>query len=558
MTDSSNSIPKTPVWKAPGPGSWVQDRSHGPGNMTPLFRRIASEHTAPAYREAMEELGGPIDSIDLQFVNGSMYRRLIPLVGARFDTGKLPPRPVMWLACRLHPKFRAREKRSAEAWANKGFLAPIADWETRERGEWIAANRDLQSVEPLDLDDADLAAHLARLDDHLVAGWLRHHRLHANDLGPIGDLLVHAEKWGMDIIEVMSLLRGSSPATNEAEHFGQNIANALRAGGVDPAAVTSIEEIQSVPTAAKALDDYLDVFGWRLVSSYDIEGQTLGEMPRMVCAIVRASAEPSAHEIDHTAAEAIMRAKADDPQLFDELLATARRAYGLRDDNGPLTWEWPAGLMRRAYLAAGTRLAASGRLSSADHVFELDAPELTAVLRGSTQLPAADVADRAVYRSWEGTADGPDFLGAPPPPNPDITAMTPSLERTMGVTLAAVTLLEPDPDRPEKELTGLGIGEGTYQAVARVVDDANTAFDLMEPGDILVATFTAPSFNAVLSIAGGVIVQEGGLLSHAAVLARELAIPAVVGCQGAMSRISSGDIVEIDPDSGSVRIVEAA
>ena len=71
--------------------------------------------------------------------------------------------------------------------------------------------------------------------------------------------------------------------------------------------------------------------------------------------------------------------------MFDELLDGARRAYGLRDDNGPLTAEWPMGLVRRAYLEAGRRLATSGRLQQASHVFELDAADLAAVLRGAAQ-----------------------------------------------------------------------------------------------------------------------------------------------------------------------------
>jgi pyruvate,water dikinase len=80
----------------------------------------------------------------------------------------------------------------------------------------------------------------------------------------------------------------------------------------------------------------------------------------------------------------------------------------------------------------------------------------------------------------------------------------------------------------------------------------------MEPGDVLVAPWTAPSFNAVLSIAGGVVVQEGGLLCHAAVMARELGIPAVVGCAGAMTAIHSGDRIEVDPGTGTVRVLQRA
>ena len=62
----------------------------------------------------------------------------------------------------------------------------------------------------------------------------------------------------------------------------------------------------------------------------------------------------------------------------------------------------------------------------------------------------------------------------------------------------------------------------------------------------------------MLAIAGGIVVQEGGLLSHAAVMARELGIPAVIGCRRAMELIGDGDLIEIDAAAGEVSVVERA
>ena len=77
----------------------------------------------------------------------------------------------------------------------------------------------------------------------------------------------------------------------------------------------------------------------------------------------------------------------------------------------------------------------------------------------------------------------------------------------------------------------------------------------IEPGDILVAAWTAPTYNAVLAAVSGVVVQEGGLLCHAAVMARELGIPAVVGAAEAMTAIADGDDIEVDPVAGTVRVL---
>jgi pyruvate,water dikinase len=566
------------TWEAPGPGSWICDRSHTSASPTPLYRRIITEHTAPTYREVFERFGGAIATIDMQFVNGDMYRRLVPLIGADHDKGKMPPRPLLWLVSRLHPAMRRRNRTATRVMDTRGFLADIDHWTTTERFEWIDANRALQDVDVAALDDATLAAHLGDLDDQLVRGWHRHHELHANDLGPIGDLLAHAQRWGLDPTATMGLLEGGSPATAAAAEHGRTMADAVRQGGVDPATVTTLEAIRAVPEGAAALDDYLGLFGWRLVSDYDIEGLTLHELPDAVCAIVRRAAAVSQSDADSgdgghgdteaaiegreggsdlAQREAELRAQADDPALFDELIDSARRAYGLRDDNGPLTWAWPAGLTRRAYLEAGRRLAASGRVDDPTHVFELDIPELAALLEGADAPTSSEIVARAEHRAWEATVRGPDVLGAPPV-EPDTSALPSGLRRLMDVILAATTMLEPERRSEPTALSGLGIGAAPYTGTARVASDPAQAVAEMQPGDVLVAAWTAPSFNAVLSIAGGVVVQEGGLLCHAAVMARELGIPAIIGCNQAMTELHSGDQVQVDPVAGEVRVLARA
>jgi pyruvate,water dikinase len=79
----------------------------------------------------------------------------------------------------------------------------------------------------------------------------------------------------------------------------------------------------------------------------------------------------------------------------------------------------------------------------------------------------------------------------------------------------------------------------------------------MEPGDVLVARFTVPTFNTVLAMAGAVVVEHGGLLCHAAVIARELGIPGVVGAAAATTAIPDGATVEVDPVTGTVSVVSS-
>ena len=64
-----------------------------------------------------------------------------------------------------------------------------------------------------------------------------------------------------------------------------------------------------------------------------------------------------------------------------------------------------------------------------------------------------------------------------------------------------------------------------------------------------------PTFNSVLAMAGGVVTEGGGLLSHTAVIARELGIAAVIGVRGALSDIPDGAEIELDPVEGTVTVV---
>ncbi|MEM9609830.1 MAG: PEP-utilizing enzyme [Actinomycetota bacterium] len=541
-------------FEPPGPGTWEHDASHSPAAPTPVFRHVAAVSATTAYRDVFERFGAPLQTLDVRFVHGQMYRRMVPLVGAD-RSGPPPPGPVLWLAARLHPAFRARERVARRELEVKSFLEPMDDWERHERQAWIDRNLALQGEAIDRLDDVALADHVTRVVAHNLEGWTRHHVLHGTDMGPIGDLLAHTNRWGLDPVEVMEQLRGASPATVETARLAAGISEALRAAGVDPAAVSDLDEVRSASSdAAIRLDEYLERFGWRIVTSYDIEGLTVGELPGATVALIRAGGHA---ELDRPPVGPLRAAvPADDRADFDELLTNARRAYGLRDDNGPLTAEWPMGLIRRAFLEAGDRLAASGRISDAAHVFELDGDELASML-GEGSAPSADeLGERADRRRWEAALDAPAVLGpdvAPPPSS----LLPPGMRRMVEAVETAVELLEPERvDRPA--LHGLGLGEEPVIGRARVAHRPEDVLATFEPGDVLVAAWTAPTYNTVLAAAGGIVVQEGGLLCHAAVMARELDLPAVIGATDAMSAISDGDIVEVDPVRGVVRIVEAA
>eukprot|EP01006_Ploeotia_vitrea_P023883 TRINITY_DN56559_c0_g1_i1.p1 TRINITY_DN56559_c0_g1~~TRINITY_DN56559_c0_g1_i1.p1 ORF type:complete len:956 (-),score=413.39 TRINITY_DN56559_c0_g1_i1:87-2789(-) len=109
--------------------------------------------------------------------------------------------------------------------------------------------------------------------------------------------------------------------------------------------------------------------------------------------------------------------------------------------------------------------------------------------------------------------------------------------------------------KPRKfvEHFGLGSSPGTATGAARVIHSLSESH-LVRKGDVLVTTFTNASWTPVFSLISGVVLEQGGMLSHAAVLCRELRIPCVSQVSRAKQRIVSGSMVTIDGNRGQVQV----
>lgn len=97
---------------------------------------------------------------------------------------------------------------------------------------------------------------------------------------------------------------------------------------------------------------------------------------------------------------------------------------------------------------------------------------------------------------------------------------------------------------------------GKIQGPARVLRSIQEAGRL-QPGDILVARTTSPSWTPLFATAAAVVTETGGILSHCALVAREYRIPSVVGITTALSQIQDNQILAVDGDAGTVRVVES-
>jgi rifampicin phosphotransferase len=102
-------------------------------------------------------------------------------------------------------------------------------------------------------------------------------------------------------------------------------------------------------------------------------------------------------------------------------------------------------------------------------------------------------------------------------------------------------------------ITGIGVSAGRIEGIARVVTDP--AFAEVELDEILVAPTTDPSWASIMFISAGLVVDIGGALSHAAVVARELGLPCVVNTRNGTSVIRTGDRLRLNGDAGTVEIL---
>lgn len=179
------------------------------------------------------------------------------------------------------------------------------------------------------------------------------------------------------------------------------------------------------------------------------------------------------------------------------------------------------GALRRLNLEFGTRLVEAGRLEDVEDVQFLSNAELVALVEGAG--PTADVIAIRRRRLAEADLDGPlprVFEGAPD---------------------AAET------DRIEGEhVEGWGASPGRYEGPARVVRSVSASS--LRKGDVLVARATDASWAPLFLLAGAIVVEDGGPLSHAAIVARELGMPAVLNVPGIMDRIES------EPDEVALRV----
>ena len=241
---------------------------------------------------------------------------------------------------------------------------------------------------------------------------------------------------------------------------------------------------------------------------------------------------------------------------FDGMVEEARLMYRIRDERGVYSDIWAAGIMRRAAIAAGRRLAAKGRIHDPEHFVDASFDEMRALVGGTGGPSAAELAGRYEWRTTHDAKEAPMHLGPPAPPPPDPSGLPPAEARMMraaGITIDSM-FAPSEKAHGEDTLRGLAASGGVYEGPVRRVAGP-TEFDRIVEGDVLLTESTSEAFNILLPLLGAIVTDSGGLLSHSAIVAREYGIPGVVGTRDATDRIPDGAWVRVDGDAGEVTVL---
>jgi len=544
------------IWKeGPTEGYWFRNTSHFPtGISLHLWELFLPAHDAGT-RRGFRRYGAAMDGCDFARFTGRIYVRVCPVEDPE--------------------ELAERAKIAERALAVKLWRQDRAEWRIIKKS-FRTRLMEFARQDPAGLSPDGLIHRLIGLRQIFVEGVIQHFAQQPASMFAVGDWLRNTFDWtGVRASEALWALRNSASSSGESADYSRAVARVAEALHADPngsaifhdeerAAVDRLEEIHvAAPGVCNALEAFLYEYGDRLITGFDLTDLTLRELPHLVVAAlsqrekVGTLSADAGRRCSDMGDEIRLRLPADKRDAYEEGLREAQCAYGLNDEDVRTTYLWPLGLIRRSMLAAADHLVKSGKLEAPDDVFHTTPAELDALLCGAVHPGPDELARRAAeWRAWAAD-DPPAAFG-----EPQLPALGALLSPECARVTSAIRFYREEVDarseRPREGswsvlVEGLAASPGRYEGQARVVRGP-WDFERVSQGDVLIARTTSPAFNVILPILGGVVTDRGGALCHAAIVAREFGIPAVVGTNSATTKIPDGAHVLVDGDHGFVTV----
>ncbi len=333
------------------------------------------------------------------------------------------------------------------------------------------------------------------------------------------------------------------------------------------AVISALEESEAGRDWLARFRGLLEEDGWRLQRMAEINLPSWVEDPTTPLQIIRQflgsgpefdldrKREELAAERREAQKAVLTRIQPADREWFSALMSVAERAGAFSEEHNHYLDLYTHAMIRRTVLGIGRRLVAAGTIDEAEDTLFLIPDELRRVTGAPEFHRLQDLvrSRRAEWESWQ-QKDNPPLLG------------TLSLDEAVGqlvlskdpIALKVVVGAMPKVD-PEvhADLYGVCGSPGVAEGIARVILD-ESRLDEVQPGEILVAATTSPSWTSVFAFIKGVVVDRGASLSHAAVVGREYGIPVVMNVFEGTKKLQTGQRIRIDGTNGHVFVIDQA
>ena len=318
------------------------------------------------------------------------------------------------------------------------------------------------------------------------------------------------------------------------------------------------------PAFLSQLNAFLDVEGWR-GSGCDITVPLWVENPRAPLVVIKQfltkggdfslDAERARLEVERQVLEAKYLAELPEERrdYFQTIMQLAQKSGNFSEEHNQYFDLYAHAMVRRACLGMGRWFVKNGTFDDVDDIFYLNPDEvrLAALVPDRVDYHALVARRRAEYAEWCAN-ENPPILGDLP------------FEEAMGILIRSqdsimlkVVVGAFPVEKPElkADLYGVSGSPGVAEGVARLVMSERDLNDL-QPGEILVAPATYPSWTPVFGMIKAVVVDRGASLSHAAIVGREYGIPVVMNTFEGSKKIKSGMRIRVDGDTGVVYFLD--
>jgi rifampicin phosphotransferase len=560
------------------PGDWTRDAFHEPVPITPFGKVMLTEQVLKVLPVVFADFGILIDRPESISIGGWLYNRVVPVgappPGRRRGRSRpsAPPRWLLTILMRIHPAIRRRTRAARQAIESDLASTVIRRWTDEWRPEH---QEDIERALALDLaslSDQDLAAQL----DHRIE--LVAHPAHAA-VAVAWWILVYElseacrELLGWDTAKMLTLLEGLSTTSTEPGRQLAHLAQHARAKPAIGELLASVDETTPPRLAevdaefARAFSDYVEANGHRAMR-IDVIDPTLAEVPHLLLRLVadQLEREFSPDEVaddarrrrDQAADEAhsLLASHTEaDRERFERALTRAREAYPAWEDRAWWTQSVQTALLRYLGLEIGRRLVDRGRLANVDDVFFLESADArSALFDGADRRDTARVGKG--QRAWAIANPGPYMYGEPPSGEPPFDLLPPPARIVNQAVMWGLTQFFGSPGgHAEGVVAGTPASAGRYTGTVRVVMGEHQ-FDKIRAGDVVVCPTTSPVWSVVFPSMGALVTDNGGILSHPAIIAREHGIPAVVDTGNATAVLSDGQRVTVDGNTGRVELAD--